>query len=206
MMDFAINTCCFDGDTYLQMFIVSGLAEQFALGNPRIIAGKSGIELACETLRFNSGKESHNSTQLIEDRSAEYWAGWALAHYQWYTAKSFTSILRAMKFYDIVKMYPTFHEADITRFFAAALEIYNQNSPQTNLKRIREAVGFSQTQLAKEADVSLRSIQMYEQRNKDINRSQVITIAKIARALGCQIDDLLEIDVDIQISILKEAQ
>ena len=36
------------------------------------------------------------------------------------------------------------------------------------------------------------SIQMYEQRNKDVNKAQAITLAKIARVLGCDIEDLLE--------------
>ena len=50
----------------------------------------------------------------------------------------------------------------------------------------------SQAELAREAKVSLRSIQMYEQRNKDINKAQAITLARIARTLGCDVEDLLE--------------
>ena len=65
-------------------------------------------------------------------------------------------------------------------------------NPQTNLKRLREASGLSQAQLAKEAEVNLRSIQMYEQRKKDVNKAQAITIARIARTLGCSLEDLLE--------------
>jgi transcriptional regulator with XRE-family HTH domain len=64
--------------------------------------------------------------------------------------------------------------------------------PQTNLKRIRESAGLTQSQLAEQAAVSLRSIQMYEQRNKDINKAQAITLAKIARVLNCAIEDTLE--------------
>ena len=199
MMDYVVNQCCLSGDEYLQMFIVSGLAEQFASGNPRIIAGKSGIELTYEAIRFSTGKEVDASTIIVEYHSPEYWAGWALAHYQWYTAKSFASILRVMKFHDMVQMYPTFHEVDITKFFATALEIHNQKSPQTNLERIRELVGFSQIQLAEEANVSLQSIQEYEQRSEDINKTQVIVVAKIARTLGCQIDDLMEIETELHL-------
>lgn len=63
---------------------------------------------------------------------------------------------------------------------------------ETNLKRIRSAYGCSQSQLAAMSGVSLRSIQMYEQRNKDINKSQAITLMSLARALGCRMEDLLE--------------
>lgn len=99
-----------------------------------------------------------------------------------------------LPFDDILRMYPTLHEADITKFYMAAEEIRFRMFPHTNLKRRREAVGMSQSQLANEAGVSLRSVQMYEQRNKDVNKAQAITLAKIARVLGCDIEDLLEIE------------
>jgi DNA-binding transcriptional regulator YiaG len=97
-----------------------------------------------------------------------------------------------LPFSDILNKYPTLHEADITKFYAAADEIYAREHPQTNLKRIREAAGLSQSQLAASASVSLRSIQMFEQRNKDINKAQALTLVKIARALGCEVENLLE--------------
>jgi len=33
---------------------------------------------------------------------------------------------------------------------------------------------------------------MYEQRNKDINKAQAITVLKLARTLGCEVEDLIE--------------
>ena len=62
----------------------------------------------------------------------------------------------------------------------------------TNLKRIRSAYGCTQAELAKKAEVSLRSIQMYEQRNKDINKASVETVYRLAKALGCSMEDLIE--------------
>ena len=44
----------------------------------------------------------------------------------------------------------------------------------------------------KKSGVSLRSIQMYEQRNKNINKASVETIYRLAKALGCEIEDLIE--------------
>ena len=192
MMDYAVNDCDLEGDTYLHMFIASGLARQFENGNPNIIAGKSGIDLATEAIRLVTGKPPTAKPAEIDYRTAEFWGGWALAHYQWFTARSFSGILRYIPFRHILDMYPTLHEADITKFYATADRIITIECPQTNLKRIRESCGFSQSRLATEADVSLRSVQMYEQRKKDINKSQAITVAKIARALGCGIEDLLE--------------
>ena len=65
-------------------------------------------------------------------------------------------------------------------------------SHETNLKHIRTTKGYSQKQLAELSGVSLRSIQMYEQRNKDINKAQSESLYHLAKALGCSMEDLLE--------------
>ena len=192
MLDYAVNDCKIDGGIVLHMFIASGLAGEFERGNPKVIAGISGVELAVIAIEAATGAIPAVSPREHHYRTQEYWAGWALAQYQWYTAMSFSYILRFLPFDDILRMYPTLHEADITKFYASADEVRLREFPQTNLKRIREAAGLSQAQLANEAEVSLRSIQMYEQRNKDVNRAQAITLAKIARILACEVEDLLE--------------
>jgi DNA-binding XRE family transcriptional regulator len=192
MMDFAVNDCDLDGDIYLHMFTSSGMAQQFEHGNPKVVAGMSGIELATETIRITTGSAPVISPAEIDYRTAEYWGGWALARYQWYTAKSFSSILRVIPFHAILGMYGALHEADITKFYSVADGIFVRDHPQTNLRRIRETAGLSQSRLADEADVSLRSIQMYEQRKKDINKAQTISIVRIARVLGCGVEDLIE--------------
>jgi len=192
MMDYAVNDCDLDGDQYLHMFISSGLARQFERGNPRVIAGMSGVEIAIDTILNITGQPPNAQPSYTDYRTEEYWGGWALAHYQWYTSRSFSAILRFMPFTHLLDMYNTLHEADITKLYTVADEIYTRELPQTNLRLFRENAGLSQSELAKEADVSLRSIQMYEQRNKDINKAQIITILKIARALGCEAEDLIE--------------
>lgn len=63
----------------------------------------------------------------------------------------------------------------------------------SKLKRIREAAGFSQSQLAKASGVSVRMIQHYEQGVNDINAAGALTVYKLAQALNCSIEDLLEI-------------
>lgn len=63
---------------------------------------------------------------------------------------------------------------------------------KTNLKHIRTSKGYSQKQLAELSGVSLRSIQMYEQRNKDINKAQSESLHRLAKALSCTMEELLE--------------
>jgi transcriptional regulator with XRE-family HTH domain len=56
----------------------------------------------------------------------------------------------------------------------------------------RSSYGCTQAALAKLSGVSLRSIQMYEQRNKDINKASAESLYRISKVLGCTIEDLLE--------------
>jgi transcriptional regulator with XRE-family HTH domain len=56
----------------------------------------------------------------------------------------------------------------------------------------RERIGLSQSELAKESGVSVRMIQHYEQRLKDLGRAQTKTIWLLARALRCSMEDLME--------------
>jgi DNA-binding XRE family transcriptional regulator len=89
-------------------------------------------------------------------------------------------------------MYYSLHEEDITKFYERADEIYTNTRPQTNLNQIRKACSLSLEKLAIESGVPLRTIQMYEQREKDINKAQITVAAKIARALSCSIEDMME--------------
>ncbi|MFC2314513.1 MAG: transcriptional regulator, partial [Selenomonas massiliensis] len=50
------------------------------------------------------------------DISPEYWAGWALAYYQWLRNIPFEEILDAVPMEKIVRSYYPLHEADIRKF------------------------------------------------------------------------------------------
>ena len=64
---------------------------------------------------------------------------------------------------------------------------------RNELKRIRNLSGLSQQQLADLSGVSVRQIQLFEQRQRDINQTRAIDILKLSRVLGCKNEDLLEI-------------
>ena len=40
--------------------------------------------------------------------------------------------------------------------------------------------------------VTLRMIQLYEQKQNDISKAQVTVVVNLAKALGCEIEDLIE--------------
>jgi transcriptional regulator with XRE-family HTH domain len=62
----------------------------------------------------------------------------------------------------------------------------------TNLKRIRIEAGLTQASLAEKAGLKLTAIRDYEQNHKPINNAAAISVYKIAVALGCKVEDLLE--------------
>lgn len=194
--DYTINDCKFNSDWTAMMFVQSGYAEQFERGNPAVLAGMSGIELAHRVInKIYKGKELPPPS-FSDDKSPEYWAGWALAEYQWYTGKRFKDIFEYAPLSKIVSMYSVYHEMDITQFIDTMNQLYDKKDADTKLKQIRESRGLSQTELAVESGVHLRSIQMYEQKANDIDKAQAKTLYKLSRVLGCEIEDLLENPMD----------
>lgn len=190
-VEYAVLACGIDGQAFLDLFLASGIAVEFGRGNVTYISGMSGIELARVVFR-RTGKSWTEEQNLAHiDYPAEYWVGWILAFYQWETGKSFETICRKIPYQSIFNLYGVLHEADPSKAVASFNAIMDRDS-ETNLARIRKQHGYSQSQLAKAAQVSLRSIQLYEQRQNDINNAQYNNLSALAKALGCSIDDLLE--------------
>ena len=191
-VDYAVNTCSISGENFIKQFIVSSVSKKMENGEPAYLAGKSGIELVQDIVAETTGKELTEVPPDRYDRSTEYWIGWVIAYYQWWSGRKYSVIFKAFAFDELQKMYYTLHEADISKFVDIADERIKEVYPETNLKRIRMAYGCTQAELAKKSGVSLRSIQMYEQRNKDINKANADTLYRISKVLGCSMEDLIE--------------
>lgn len=199
MLDYAVHDCGCDGDLFFTQFLSSGVAEQFERGNPKFVGGMSGVELALEVFRRTTGQVPDAEAGMFEDKSPEYWAGWSLAYYQWKTGMQFREIIsHGLTVSKVCSMY-LLHEADISKFVEAADKVIQEslNEGETNLKRIRRANGFSQKRLAEVSGVSLRMIQLYEQRQNDINKAQASTLLALARVLNCRLEDLMEPQITI---------
>ena len=78
-LDYAINDCRITPDWITALFINTGYAEQFERGNPAYVAGMSGVELARAVILKAYGRKELPKPTNSEERSPEYWAGWALA-------------------------------------------------------------------------------------------------------------------------------
>ena len=195
MFDYAVNDCGYDSEEFFTRFVVSGIAAAFERGNPKYVAGMSGPELASEVVFRTEKKRLELPASEDSDKSAEYWAGWALAYYQWHSARRFSDMRKCgLTMGRMISLYPTLHEADLSKFVDVADGIIAKNASigASNLQRLRKAGGMTQKKLAEASGTALRMIQLYEQRKQDINKAQAVTIARIAHVLGCDVEDLLE--------------
>ena len=190
--DYAINTCHIPGSDFTKLFTASSVSKRMENGEPAILAGKSGIEIAADVMLESTGKYPEADPQEHFGRSREYWIGWAVCYYQWFSARSYSDIFQVLSYEDLSNMYYTLHEADITKFVDIVDEKIREHFKDTNLKRIRIFYGCTQAELARRSGVTLRSIQMYAPRNKNINKASADALYRLSRVLGCSMESLLE--------------
>ena len=68
----------------------------------------------------------------------------------------------------------------------------------TKLHKARMKQGMSQGDLSKASGVALATIQGYEAKNRDINGAKLETLCDIAKALDCNISDIIDDNVLIK--------
>lgn len=189
--DYGVVDCEMDADMLAQIFAFSEYGKGFERGNPGIIGGMSGTELFVKVMEKAYPEFKPAARNAREGKSPAYWAGWALAQYQWESGRRFRDIFSKVPFSEILGMYGVYHEMDI-KAFTAEMELRYSRDPETNLKKIRQNRGVSQAELSRISGVNLRSIQLYEQKVNDIDKAQAKAVYKLSRALGCDVEDLLE--------------
>lgn len=197
--DFAVNDYGAEGDEVAELLAMSELGHEFCSGNPRVLGGMSGEELFWELSReLGYGDRRGVEPRFRFEKTREYWLGWIVAWTQWQLDVTLDQIFSAMPYEEILRAYHPYHEMDERRFAEhAARRICDfQLKGPTRLASLRKEAGLSQQDLAYCAHVSLRSIQMYEQRKKDVNHAQAASLARISRVLGCRVEDLLEVEID----------
>ena len=125
-------------------------------------------------------------------RSEEFWTGWALAYYQWETSMSSCGDRAVCSHQRHGGSLPAYHEMDIRQFADKVNAMYKAAKPETNLKLLRQKAGLSQRDLADLSGVPVRTIQQYEQRQKNINKAQAEYLVVLAKVLCCEVGDLME--------------
>ena len=190
MFDFAVYDLNEKLDSFFQKFLQSDICPRFEQGESTVIAGRSGIELALQVLENESQGKKYRP---VANRSSEYWCGWALAYFQWFTNLSFSQINSFIPVTEVLALYSPYHEMDISQFCDKMLELYNARKKCTNLKSLRVDAGLSQSELAELSGIPVRTIQQYEQRQKNINTAKTETVLTLSKVLSVPVESLLEI-------------
>ena len=120
MLDCGVNKYGYSLDDFYGKFLSCDVSRQFANGNPRYLVGLSGAELADLVMQAsgNSVLERNDGSYTV---GLEYWAGWVLAFYQWYSDRSFSFMQsKGLGICEVACLYYPLHEADLMKFVEVA--------------------------------------------------------------------------------------
>lgn len=170
-----------------ERFVLSKYSLLFGFGDPFTICGKSGSEVAFEIMN-----KPRVELPFIFQRPPEFWLGWSLAYYQWEKNIPFIFIAKNVDIEVMILTYRKYHEMDITHFCNEMNRLMQLSKRDSNLKMMRLSRGYSQKELAEITSIPIRTIQQYEQKQKNINNAQANYVLALAQALSCSPKDILE--------------
>ncbi len=191
--EYAACSCGVGLDLFMDLFTTSEYAARFEKGEPAIVSGMSGTELA-ETVFISSGYEMEfkSAIRSFEDASDEFWFGWFFAYFQWYADRSFKYLLKNISTKEFTRLALTLNTGTKEWQLAAFEGIKEELKEKTPLHTYRAECKMSQRVLAEKTGVNLRTLQQYETGAKDLKKAAGITLKALADRLGCSIYDLLE--------------
>ena len=192
MMEYGVNECGIEPEDLFDMFIGMGYADAFGSGNLKYISGMSGCSLA-QMIISKGGLQTHPEKEYIYPDA--YWCGWILAYYQWSTGLPFRDIIKYITFDYLHKAYPALHTASEEKSVKMFTKIIKQEQKVSHIKAARQNYGYSQRELAEAAGINKRTLQEYENKRRDINKAGANILLRLARALSCNIEDIMEFDI-----------
>ena len=188
MFDFVVYDLNIELENFFYLFIESGVAYKFYKGDTSVISGKSGYELALQVLNIMNKDVEITFPNYTLNHSKEYWLGYFLSYYSWYSNINYEDIILCVSIKELLLMYDKYHEMDIMHFVDKLNEIiFNSNK----LKFYRKKRKLSQKELATLSNIPIRTIQQYEQNQKDLDKANVTYLVNLARVLNCSIEDIL---------------
>lgn len=193
LFDYVTYDLKIDLSDFISMFLKTKISKSIEKGIIKYCVGMSGIELSYHILDEVNYKYQKVKPTFMINKSIEYWCGWALAYFQWESSISFKEMFTYISIDEIKKMYNPYHEMDIRHFCEHMKILYVNRKNETNLKIKRKKVGLTQKQLSELTNIPLRTIQQYEQRQKNINKAQADTLYALSKVLCCEMEELFEI-------------
>ncbi len=206
MLDCGINVLGFDNKTFYNMFLASTISGKINRGDCYNVCTLGGVELAELVVNqaMNNTKYVHVKkaadpsfnerldNAIVHVNSPEYWAGTIIAEYAWEKNISYQELNKYVSIDDFVSLYDSFGNVDSMMIRIQLDEMFDKAKEVSNLKSRRELMELSQKELAEASDVPLRTIQQYEQRQKNINNAKVSYLISLSSVLKCDVRDIME--------------
>lgn len=218
MLDYSVHSLRIDAAVMMELFSASNTGEEFSRGDIRLLAGMSGIELAYEILERSGVSYERIPQRHASGPSSEYICGGALARIQWESSAGFAAITEVLPVNEMIAEFAAlrtellaklpldaspagrtealqrlgaeFMESKAALFRSSVTE--STRASDTPLKKARIKNGLSQRALAEASGVPLRTIQQYEQRQKDLSKARSEYLIMLSGALNCPPASLLE--------------
>ena len=191
-MDYGVNGCGIEPEDLFDMFIGLGYADVFGSGNIKYISGISGTALAQKIITEGNLQTHPEKDDIYVDA---YWCGWILAYYQWRTSIPFRDIIKHITFDYLHQAYPALHTAGEEKSAKKFDSIIKKEEKVARIKLARLNFGYSQSELAEAAEINKRTLEEYESKRRDINKASGNVLIRIARALSCNIEDIMEYEI-----------
>ena len=218
MLDFSVHSLHMDAANMLALFAASDYSALFERGDIRTIVGMSGIELAYDVLGRCGISYDRVPARHTRGLSPEYYLGCCVADIQYRLCIPFSEILKDFSCQDFISNHAaartdslaslplTISQEDRSlglldfgkKFAADAVKAYIDSRRAAGgsntgelLKKARIKNGLSQSALAKAANVPLRTLQQYEQGQKDIGKARAEYIIALASVLNTEPSKLI---------------
>ena len=193
MTEYAHHACGTDIDRAFRLFVISGFAGRFQVGDPHVISGMSGTELYWAVMDKCGVPDAPRPEALIRyDTDVYYWIGYIVAYYQWWCSLSIKAITDVIREADFMRMYPALHTVSEETAAEKIHELYLKRTQFSRLQEYRKRLGYTQAKLAEKSGVNLRTLQQYEVGDKDINKAAAGSVIALAKVLHCEPGELLE--------------
>jgi DNA-binding XRE family transcriptional regulator len=219
MLDFAVHSLHMDAANMLALFAASGTSALFERGDIRTIIGMSGIELAYDVLERCGISYERTPARHTRGLSAEYYLGYCIAVIQYRLSVPFSEMIRDFSCQNFLSGYAAQRTEYLSslpltvssedrriglldfgkKYTDEAIGSYfvGRNTSASNtgelLKNARIKNGLSQSALAKAAGVPLRTLQQYEQGQKDIGKARAEYIIALASVLNTEPSKLIHL-------------
>lgn len=191
MFQYVSEDCGIDTDDFFDWLIVSKVARQIQLGNPKYVAGMSGPDIAREVFIKTFGREFDVEPKYHTVQGVDFWSGSMICYYAWQSGMSFAQLRSyGIKPSVINKMYIQ-NRNNKGQFVADVMGIVEKNKSSSALAYFRKMMNMTQKELAESSGVPLRMIQLYEQGQNDLAHAKAEYVLKLANTLKCTVAQLL---------------